>query len=63
MPDNYKFGPAAQTCEQRAWVLAQMQDMLPHLKKKVTPAVQNLYDQYIAGELSWVEMREALDAG
>ncbi len=61
MPDNPKFGPAAQTPEQRAWVLAQMQAINPSLKTKVTGCGQQLYDRYIAGELSWLEMRHALD--
>jgi hypothetical protein len=58
-----KFGPGAQTPEQRAWVLAQMQDCLPSLKRKVTAFTQSCYDRYIAGELSWQEMRQLMLAG
>jgi hypothetical protein len=62
MAYNPKFGPAAQTPEQRAWVLAQMQDAIPSLKSKVTTYIQPVYDRYIAGELSWTEMRQVLQA-
>lgn len=62
MPYDYKFGPAAQTPEQRAWVLAQMQEMSPRLKTNVTSQAQQLYARYVAGELGWMEMRYALDA-
>jgi hypothetical protein len=61
MAYNPKFGSAAQTPEQRAWVLAQMQDAIPSLKSKVTACVQHGYDRYIAGELSWTEMRQVLE--
>jgi hypothetical protein len=61
MSYDAKFGPAAQTPEQRAWVLQQMQAMLPNLKVKVTAYAQQLYERYIAGELSWLEVRYALD--
>lgn len=57
MTHDSKFGPAAQTPEQRAWVLAQMQRMIPTLRTKMTTYSQQLYDRYIAGELSWSEMR------
>ena len=62
MTHNDKFGLAAQTPEQRAKVLARMQDIFPYLKKKIIPAIQSIYDRYIAGELSWSEVRQALDA-
>ena len=61
MAYNDKFGPAAQTPTQRAWVLEQMQEMNPRLKTNVTPHTQQLYAQYIAGELGWMEVRQALD--
>ncbi|RZL15593.1 MAG: hypothetical protein EOO62_03590 [Hymenobacter sp.] len=54
-----KFGPAAQTPEQRAWVLSQMLRMIPGLRTKMTTYTQQLYDRYVAGELSWAEMRQA----
>lgn len=55
-----KFGPSAQTPEQRAWVLRRMQEALPSLRTKVTAYVQQCYDRYIAGELSWQEMRQTV---
>jgi len=62
MTHDSKFGPAAQTPEQRAWVLAQMQRVIPSLKTKCTAYAQQLYARYVAGELSWTQVREALDA-
>lgn len=59
---NPKFGPAAQTPEQRAWVLEQMQRVIPGLKTKATAYAQQLYARYIAGELSWSQVRQAIDA-
>jgi hypothetical protein len=58
MSHNPKFGPAAQTPTQRAWVLQQMKAMLPGLRK-ATAQVQQLYDRYVAGELSWAEVHQA----
>lgn len=63
MAYNYKFGPVAQTPEQRSWVLAQMQAICPRLQAAVTPYAEQLYSQYVAGELGWMDMRYALDAG
>ena len=54
-----KFGPAAQTPTQRAWVLEQMQRMIPSLKTKATAYTQQLYQRYVAGELSWNEVYQA----
>jgi hypothetical protein len=34
---------------------------IPSLKSKVTACVQHGYDRYIAGELSWTEMRQGLE--
>ena len=62
MTYNSKFGPSAQTPEQRAWVLTQMQAVIPGLKKHATAFAQQLYARYVAGELSWPEVRQALDA-
>ena len=56
-----RFGPSAQTPTQRAWVLAQMQAVLPNLKTKATAVAQQLYARYVAGELSWTDVRQALD--
>jgi UDP-N-acetyl-D-mannosaminuronate dehydrogenase len=60
---NPKFDPDAQTPEQRAWVLEQMQRVIPSLKTKATAYAQQLYACYIAGELSWPRVRQAMDAG
>lgn len=57
-----KFGPSAQTPHQRAWVLQQMQAVIPSLRTKATAHAQQLYQRYVAGELSWGEMRQALNA-
>jgi hypothetical protein len=59
MAHNPKFGPAAQTPEQRAWVLEQMQRSIPSLKREVTTYTQQLYARYVAGELSWPEVYQA----
>jgi len=61
MTYDSKFGPAAQTPEQRAWVLEQMQNVIPSLKTKATAYAQQLYSRYVAGELSWLQVRQALD--
>lgn len=62
MTHNPKFGPAAQTPEQRAWVVEQMQRMIPSLNKKACAYTLQLYTRYVAGELSWTEMRQAREA-
>lgn len=62
MAHDPKFGPAAQTPEQRAHVLAQLQRALPTARKKVDATTQHLYDRYIAGELSWTQVQEAREA-
>jgi hypothetical protein len=56
-----KFGPNAQTPEQRAYVLRQLQSVNPSLKNKATAYAQELYSRYIDGELSWLRVRELLD--
>ena len=61
MTYNPKFGPAAQTPEQRAWVLAQMQSVIPSLKTKATAYAKQLYARYVAGEISWPQVRQALN--
>lgn len=58
MAYNPKFGPAAQTPEQRAWVLQQMQLIVPGLRK-ATAQMQQLYARYVAGELNWAEVHQA----
>ncbi|MGY2134949.1 hypothetical protein ACW9KT_22145 [Hymenobacter sp. HD11105] len=57
-----KFGPDAQSPQQRAYVLAQMQAVLPTLKTNATAYIQRLYARYIAGELSWGQVRELREA-
>ncbi|MGI4735602.1 MAG: hypothetical protein ACRYG7_10525 [Janthinobacterium lividum] len=56
---DIRFGPSAQTPEQRARVLAQMKDAVPSLKK-TTVLAQQLYARYVAGELSWLDVYQAL---
>ncbi|QKG56897.1 hypothetical protein GKZ68_09820 [Hymenobacter sp. BRD128] len=58
---NPAFGPAAQTREQRARVLQQMQATFPRLKTKASAYARQLYERYVAGELSWLQVRQALD--
>jgi hypothetical protein len=58
LPDP-KFGPVAQTPAQRAWVLEQMQRMIPRLRKNACAATQQLYARYVAGELSWPDVCQA----
>jgi hypothetical protein len=62
MADNPKFGPAAQTRHQRAYVLQQLQAVHPRLKTKATAYARHLYARYILGQLSWGDVRQALDA-
>ncbi|MBX0292263.1 hypothetical protein K3G63_17580 [Hymenobacter sp. HSC-4F20] len=62
MEKNPKYGPAAQTPQQRAYVLAQMQATQPNVHKAVTEYVAQLYRRYVDGELSWQDvctLREA----
>ena len=61
MTTTPEFGPAAQTPAQRAHVLRQMQAVFPKLKSRATAAAQQLYARYVAGELSWPDVRQALD--
>ncbi len=61
MTYNAKFGPAAQTRRQRAYVLEQLQVVYPGLKTKATAYARQLYARYIVGELSWSEVRQELD--
>ena len=62
MAYDARFGFHAQTPAQRMWVLAQMQAFIPRLKTRNTTSAQQLYARYVAGELSWADMRQALDA-
>jgi len=56
-----KFGPAAQTSTQRAYVLRQLQAVFPRLRRNVSAQARQLFDRYVAGELSWPQVREQLD--
>ena len=64
MADTYnpKFGPAAQTRQQRAYVLAQLQAVHPSLKTKATAYARHLYARYIVGEMSWWDVHQALNS-
>ncbi|MBO2012679.1 hypothetical protein [Hymenobacter negativus] len=57
-----RFGPAAQTPQQRAYVLRQLQQTFPQLAARVPALTQQLFDRYVAGELTWSDVRHALDA-
>ena len=61
MAHDPKFGCAAQTPGQRAYVLAQMQAANPSLYAKATAYARDLYARYIAGELSWQQVSELRD--
>jgi hypothetical protein len=56
-----RFGPAAQTPQQRAYVLRQLQQTFPQLAAQVSGLPQQLFDRYVAGELSWGDVRRAID--
>jgi hypothetical protein len=62
MAYDARFGPAAQTPAQRAGVLEQLKAALPYLKTNATPSARQLYARYVAGELSWAGVRQALNA-
>jgi len=62
MEDITKFGPSAQTPEQRAYVLKQIKAANPDLVRKATPYAHRLYGRYVAGELSWEEVCALRDA-
>lgn len=61
MADDPKFGSNAQTPQQRASVLAQLQVVYPRLRTHATAQALTLYERYVAGELSWPQVRQALD--
>lgn len=62
MASDSKFGPNAQTPQQRAYVLAQLQAVNPRLRTHATAQALALYARYVAGELSWEQVRQTLDA-
>ena len=57
-----KFGPAAQTPEQRAQIVEKMQQTIPLLRKKakLSAHVRQFYAQYVAGDLSWEQVSNAI---
>jgi len=59
---DVRFGPSAQTPAQRAWILEQLQAALPSLKTKATTYARQLYARYVAGELTWADVHQALNA-
>jgi hypothetical protein len=61
MTYDSRFGPNAQTPQQRAYVLEQLQAVNPRLKTKATAYARQLYARYIAGELTWADVRQTLD--
>lgn len=64
LPAQYdaRFGPHAQTPAQRATVLAQLEVATPGLVTKAPAHARQLYVRYVAGELSWAEVRALRDA-
>jgi hypothetical protein len=38
-----------------------MQEIIPSLKTKTTAYTRELYAQYVAGMLSWPQVRQAID--
>ncbi|MDU0369430.1 hypothetical protein ACFPAF_03420 [Hymenobacter endophyticus] len=57
-----KFGPAAQTTQQRAHSLNQLVALTASQRTRIPTHVRNLYRRYIVGELSWQEVCELRDA-
>ena len=62
MAYDARFGPTAHTPAQRAWVLEQLQAIVTDLKNPATTANQQLYARYVAGELTWADVHQALNA-
>ena len=62
MTPNPKFGPAAQTPAQRAYVLQQAKATIPELVRKAMPHCHQLCGRYVVGELSWDEVCQLRDA-
>ena len=61
MAYDSRFGPVAQTPQQRAHVLRQLQAVHPRLKTRATAYAEQLYARYVAGELTWYDVRQLLD--
>jgi len=56
MAYNDKFGPNAQTPEQRASILRQMLVFYSQVWVKLPAHAPTLHQRYVAGELSWTEV-------
>lgn len=61
MEYDARFGPCAQTTTQRAYVLQQLQATYPRLKTRATAFALGLYARYVAGEITWTDVRRLLD--
>lgn len=61
MVSDPRYGPDAQTPEQRTRVLHQLQAVHPRLSTHATAHARQLYARYVAGELVWAEVRHLLD--
>jgi hypothetical protein len=61
MAYDTRFGPYAQTPTQRAYVLQQLQATKPRLKTQASAFAQQLYTRYVAGEITWADVRQLLD--
>lgn len=56
------YGPLAQTPQQRAFVLGQMLATYPKWRTRRSAYVRQLHERYVAGELSWDDVRALRDA-
>ncbi|MET4076203.1 hypothetical protein [Hymenobacter sp. UYCo722] len=61
MEYDARFGPYAQTPQQRAYVLQQLQATKPHLRTRASARALGLYARYVAGEITWADVRQLLD--
>jgi hypothetical protein len=53
---NDKFGPAAQTPQQRKRILQQLLAIAATAQTKYPAHAPGLHQRYVAGELSWAEV-------
>jgi hypothetical protein len=61
MPYDPRFGAYAQTPQQRERVFRQMLVVFPRLRTKVATCGRQLHARYVAGEITWADVRSALD--
>ena len=61
MAYDARFGPYAQTPQQRAYVLQQLQATHPRLRTRASAFAQQLHARYVAGEITWADVRQLLD--